>query len=173
MGRRLLIAIAALFAAALAAAQPPASAASAVLEDLPTPASAARQGDRFGDSLACPVTSGSLLGACPKPLLAMPQVPRPTLRFCASSLGYMPVVALHRHEQPSVCGTGFQAGAVVFIVINSRTGSTLWRVVADRAGGFYSPLPWALCQFAPGRLAAFDQHDRWAAGLRLPQSECP
>lgn len=171
MGRRVLVFIAALFAVGFATAQPGVSAASTVDQVESTATAAPAVGGRLISSPDCAVRSGSVIGICPMPLLAVPKATHPRLQFCASA-AYMPFVILHRHMNPSLCGTGFHARANVFILIKGLYGSTFWRVVADKDGSFYSGLPWPMCGLTPGKVGAFDEGDARSNSLPLLDAGC-
>jgi hypothetical protein len=122
------------------------------------------------NSLPCPVRTGSVIGGCPRPLIAA--VSRnPQLHLCRS-LEFIPFVSRRRSE-PSVCGTGFRPNDVVDVAVHGVSGSTMWRVVADEKGAFHSLLPWPLCGLTPGKVTAVDQHDDQSNPVSLSTHGCP
>ncbi len=170
MVKRLAVLLAAVCAAGLATVEPHAAALTTPTSGVVTPGGPPNVRLQLDISSACPVKTGSVVGACPRPLIRT-LTDAATIRLCRS-LQFVPFVSRRRGE-PSVCGSGFHPNDVVDVAVHGLSGSTMWRVVSDEHGNFHSLLPWPFCGLTPGRLSAVDQHDDLSNGIRLSGAGCP
>lgn len=127
---------------------------------------------RIDAGMPCPVATGSVIGACPRPLVSMAPARRGPILMLCTRIQEIPFMS-GRRGQPSVCGIGFHAYDRVDVFVQARYGSTLWRVTANARGGFRSSLPWPLCALTPGVVFAVDGHESRSNSVRMPGAGCP
>jgi alkanesulfonate monooxygenase SsuD/methylene tetrahydromethanopterin reductase-like flavin-dependent oxidoreductase (luciferase family) len=121
-------------------------------------------------SFACPISTGSVVGVCPRAIVAPTAPAIPVLFLCVH--GPQTLLGAGRRAAPSLCGKGFHALDSLDIVIQGAYGSTMWRQVADRSGRFTSILPSPLCSLTPGEVLAVDRHRASSNVLSLTGSGC-
>jgi hypothetical protein len=168
---RLAVAGGALLIGALAMLSPNASAASTAATGTGRAAAVLIMPIQLDAADPCPVLTGTVIGGCPRPLVASRQQPRAELSLCPR-IRQLNSIAGGRGE-PMLCGRGFRLYDRVDVVVDGPYGSTLWRAATDGRGAFRSALPVPLCALTPSTLFAADSQGMRSRPLVLAGHGCP